>query len=211
MLECDSHGCELVIKDHDIIVRIPEGAIDIGKRVCLEIGVTMFGPFKFSSNSQPISPILWMCLLDDSIILKKPFQVILPHYLTNLTVEELQDHHVRFAKARHFNSNLDETQPLSYTFQPFWGNLSFYTSGEQKSYGILETFHCCFLCIEAKKTPQLVTDTSYCLVRIVVPSSQWNYSEIYFATTYFLDTCLKVSEQEITILLVLKSFLHKRL
>ena len=208
VLVCDYHGHELIIGEHDITIKVPEGAVTTGKRVYLEVGVTMFGPFNFTNNSQPISPILWLCFIPSvndvtdrlSLVLKKPIEVTLPHILTGLTSSQLQDHHVSFSKANHFNNNPEYIPILyeyefdisyDYDFQPVEGNSTVtFTSSENKSYGTLETFHCCFLCMEAQMSPKLVTDTSYCLVRM--ESSVPPRSEIHFAVTYFLKTCLKV-------------------
>ena len=62
LLECDYHGKEYTIKDHDITITIPKEAIQEGKKVHLEIAVALYGPFKFIGNMQPTSPILWLCL-----------------------------------------------------------------------------------------------------------------------------------------------------
>ena len=196
---CDSHGYELIIEEHNITIKVPEGAVTTGKRVYLEVGVTMFGPFNFTNNSQPISPILWLCFPNVNDVygwlsLKKPIEVTLPHVLTGLTSSQLQDHHVSFSKANHYNLkhiHVPYEEIYEYDFQPVEENSTVtFTSSENKSHGTLETFHCCFLCIEAQMSPKLVTDSSYCLVRM--ESSVPPRSEIHFAVTYFLKTCLKV-------------------
>ena len=48
-----------------------------------------------------LSPILWLCLLEEDTELKKPFQVVLPHYLIGLSRERIKYHQVTFAKAHH--------------------------------------------------------------------------------------------------------------
>ena len=205
LIEVDSCGHELFIEDHDITVKVPEGAVTTGERVYLEVGVTMFGPFNFTNSSQPISPILWLCFpgvndVYDRLSLKKPIKVTLPHVLTGLTSSQLQDHCVSFSKANHFNISQDGSYTFKSIEETSLVNVSF-TSNDKKSYGILETLHCCFLCIEAKKTPQLASNISYCLVRI--ESSVPPRSEIHFATTYFLDTCLKVIKLLFMIIFIL--------
>ena len=101
MLEIDCDGREYTNIDHDITLRIPEGAVAEGEKVHFEVGVAMYGPFIFPENTQPISPILWLCLLEEDVELKKPFQVILPHYLTGLNEEKMKQHKIRFVKANH--------------------------------------------------------------------------------------------------------------
>ena len=86
------------------------------RKVHFEVGVAMYGPFIFPENTQPISPILWLCLLEEDVELKKPFQVILPHYLTGLSKERIQNHQVGFAKANHSNFTFIDNQ-MTYKFQ----------------------------------------------------------------------------------------------
>ena len=191
LLECDSNGKDYTIENHDITLRIPEGAVAEEEKIHLEMGVAMYGPFIFPENTQPISPILWLCLLEEDVELKKPFQVILPHYLTGSSKERIKYHQVRFAKANHSDYTFVGNQ-MSYRFQSCDTKPLFASSG-CKSYGILMTNHCCFYCLEAKVTRELATDAGYCLVRIE-HSPMRRRDEIYFTIIYFLDTCLKVRE-----------------
>lgn len=190
LLECDSVGREFNIMEHDITVRIPEGAVPEGKKFFLEFGVTIFGPFHFLNDFQPISPVLWLCPLDEDFTLRKPFEIVLPHFLSRLPVNELEKHHITFAKANHSDYCLQDSH-MWYKFAPInaEGSMRFASNGG-KGCGVLTTNHCCFYCIQAKKTPLLGMQASYCLVRIEPYSSPMN--EIHFAATYFLNTCLKV-------------------
>ena len=188
MLECDSKGREYTIEGHDITLRIPKGAIAEGTKLHFEIGVAAYGPFKFPENSQPISPIVWLCILDgDSSMLKKPFHLILPHCLIGLSRERLSDHHVAFAKASHllreqyYNFNKCEIDPL------------FASSGD-KCYGVLKSDHCCFNCLTHDTARETRTDISYCLVRVECTEFTPTRNEVYFAVIYYLDTCKKVRE-----------------
>lgn len=190
LLECDSRGGQYTIKDHDITVRIPEGAVPAGREIHFEIAVAMYGPFKFLNNSQPISPILWLCLDDDNSLLSKPFQVILPHFLPDLTKEKASYHRVVFAKANHTDHTLEDGQ-MTYKFQPCDIKPRF-ASCKGRSFGILTTNHCCFFCLQAHQTRELAIEAGYCLARIETFISQQR-SEIHFAAVYCLPTCLKVS------------------
>ena len=185
MLECDCTGREYTNVDHDITLRIPEGAVAEGEKVQFEVGVAMYGPFIFPENTQPISPILWLCLEED-IQLKKPFRVVLPHYLPGLSKERIEYHQVRFAKANHG----DYPNQTSYKFQQCDDKPRLASTG-YRNYGVLVSKHCCFYCLQANQTHELAMDAGYCLTRIEYsPSPQWN--EIHFSATYFLDTCLRV-------------------
>ena len=185
VLECGYNGIDFTIEDHDITVKIPEGAVAEGEKIHFEVGVATYGPFAFSENSRPISPILWLCILDKDVHLKRDFMIILPHILTGLTTDKLRDHQVTFAKAYHDDYTL-EGGKMAYRFnqceiQPF------FASAEDKSYGILLSNHCCFNCIKAQQSPELARDAGYCLARIESLTS-----EIYFVASFLLDSCVTV-------------------
>lgn len=193
LVECDYHGKEYTVEDHDITIRIPKEAIPKGKKTHIEIAVTMYGPFKFIGNVQPISPILWLCLEENSV-LSKPLQVVLPHFLIGLDDDEekAQYHQVTFAKADHGKYTIQDDQ-MTYHFQPCESHDSepYFASSGNKSYGVLLTKHCCFYCLQANKAHNLATDAGYCLARIESFVTQ-KRSEIYLSAVYFLPTCLKV-------------------
>ena len=152
-----------------------------GKVVHFEIGVAMYGPFIFPEDSQPVSPIVWLCQLEEDVELKKPFELILPHYLIGLTVDQLHLHHIRFAKAGH--DSLTE-----YKFKEVCDIQPYFITRESKSYGVLKSTHCCYLCIKAKKTPELLKDCTYCLARVELSDA----NQVYFIASYFLKTCIEV-------------------
>ena len=189
LLECGSDGTEWTNVDHDITLRIPEGALAEGKKVHLEIGVAMYGPFIFPENTQPISPILWLCILEDDVELTKPFQVVLPHYLTGIPRERVQYHQVTFAKARHNDRSYMDDQ-MKFKFHKSKVEPILASSG-YRNYGVLVSRHCCFYCLQAKQSEELAKDAGYCLTRIesfLTPER----NEVYFSVTYFLETCLRV-------------------
>ena len=189
VLECGSSGLEFNIIKHDITVKISKGCVSEGEKLCLEVGVAMYGPFKFTDDSQPISPILWLCFLNENVKVNKPIQITVPHFLTGLTESRLLQHRVSFAKANH-KDYIPQGDYIVYNFEPIEDKTQF-ISTKDKSYGVLETTHCCYLCIRAKKTSRMAKDAGYCLTRverILLPREK----EIHFAATYFLDTCIQV-------------------
>ena len=188
-LECDSNGQEYTNVEHDITIRIPKGAVPEGKKIHFEVAVTTYGPFIFPKNTQPISPLLWLCILEEDVELQKPFQVVLPHYLAGLGKERVLHHQVVSAKASHDNSKLQNDR-ISYEFQTCEVKPQFAFNG-YRGYGVLESNHCCFYCLLANQTPELAMDASYCLIRIEYAVTLQR-SEVYFAAIYFLDSCLKV-------------------
>ena len=187
LLEANCDGLEHTIMDHDITVRIPKGAVPMGKKISLEVGVTVYGPFYYSGDTQPISPIVWLCLLDEDTTLKKSFEVVIPHFL-KLTREMVLYHEIGFAKANHENYSLNGD--MNYHFLPCEEDF-LHASSKSRGYGILQAKHCCFYCIKAKKTPALALDASYCLVH-VSHSLEIQQFEIYFIAIYLLSTCMKV-------------------
>ena len=189
VLVCDSKAQQYTIEDHDITLRLPEEAVDQGEIVHLEIGVAMYGPFYFPENTQPISPVIWLCLLEDTN-LKKPFQLIVPHFLTEISEDRIYHHKVAFAKASH-HIQISKNDAIGYTFHEF-DTKPIFASYNHRSYGILVSQHFCFYCLTAEQTAELALDAGYGLVRIeTFLSPQRN--QVHFCAIYLLNTCLKVS------------------
>jgi hypothetical protein len=184
VLECDHTGLTHTISDHDITLRIPEGAVSEGETVHFELGVSMFGTFSFPENTRPISPIIWLCLLEEDSELQGELEMHVPHFFMHLTEQRIRRHKVRFAKAHHDYSR--DSHDISYNFRQFGSQPSFIFK-ERKCYAVLASKHCCFLCLSVENSRELAMDAGYCLVRIE-PSP---YSVIFLAT-FFLETCLKV-------------------
>lgn len=182
-LECGSSGLEHTFKDHDITLRIPEGAVAENQAINIEVGVAMYGQFIFPNDTQPISPIVWLHLESGEMKIEKPFQLILPHFLIGLTKDQLREHNVCFGKASLIYGIEDDD--MKYEFKPCECKPLFASIGK-KSYAILQSDHSCFYCLQANKTPELVQDASFCLTRII--SLQTN--EVYFIATYFLNVCI---------------------
>ena len=189
LLECNSDGLEYTDDIHDITFRVPKGAVTDGQVVHFEIAIAMYGPFRFPENTQPISPIVWLCLLEKDIKLLKPFHVIIPHYLTGITEDKYQYHQVCFVKADH-NDYVFENDQMIYRFYHYDAKPQFASYGG-KQFGVLVSKHCCYYCIQANCTPALGKDSEFFLTRIeYCPGPQTN--EIYFLATYALSLCLKV-------------------
>lgn len=136
---------------------------------------------------------MWLCFFEDNIELQKPFQIIVPHFLHNLSRQKIQFHGVKFAKANHRTYTVQDGY-AHYDFHPSETKLPL-ASSSYKSFGAINTKHCCFYCILAGYSPQLAIDAGYCLARIecLAPRIPLR-SEIHYAVVYFLDTCLKVRD-----------------
>ena len=191
-LEFDSSGADFVGFD-EIRIQIPPLAIPDGRTGRLEIGVCLYGPFKFDKNYRLISPILLLCLRGENTRhgLDKPMKVTLPHILPDLSMDELASLGVGFAKAGH-NCITDASGERVYKFQPIEGK-SFYYAGGGKGYGTLETNHFCFMCLKcpsnATKLKAKAKHMGYCIGIVKGPSRL----DIY--ATFYMETCKKVSAQ----------------
>ena len=192
-LECDCRGFEYTNKEHDIKVRIPEGAVPDGETFHIEFAVAMYGPFHFPENTRLISPILWLCLKEKNARLEKPAQIVLPHVLDRLTEEKAKHYQIGFATVHHNDFYISTSGQPIYNFQSLVskGRPLFSTIGE-RNYGLFKTSHFCYLCMTAKRdNPKLKKDISYCLTRIQLPLSQ-KQQRALFCVSYHLPTCVEV-------------------
>lgn len=180
VLECDHNGLNHIIPNHDISLIIPDGVVSKGEKIHFELGITMLGPFKFYENARPISPIVWLCLLEEEYQLMAPFKLALPHYLTS---NKFEHHKVQFAKAEH-KECIAKDEPIQYSFHL----CGFQPALDDKKRAILSTKHFCFYCLASERTHEPEDDIRYCLVHI-----KSSPSEVILLATYFVSTCLQVS------------------
>jgi hypothetical protein len=179
---CDQRGAELSIDD--IMVTIPPGAIPSGT-VHIEMGVAMYGPFKFPKNYRPVSPILWFCIKElDDVELSLPIEYKIPHIMT-----EGSDVKLVFAKATHSISvNTGET----FLFELLCNSESHFTYinplMNKCGYGHLSSKHCCYYCIAAEVKPHTAMQGGFCLHTLIKEDDD----SIVLLCTYFLNTCIKV-------------------
>ena len=195
VLMCDSFGCEYWNPKHDIKLKIPDGAIPPGLIVHIEIAVALYGPFLFSERCFPISPILWLCFQED-IVLRKPFEVTLPHIITDLCEEDIEHHSINFAKANHTQHSTDKLGVNHYVFTQVDTPFVNVRDGNQ-SYGILSADHCCFYCIKSNHTfsPTLALKAGYCFWCIERPLSITRSRDtVLLCATFFLKTCITVND-----------------
>ena len=193
ILICDSSGGEYHTSDHGITLRIPEGAIPPSQIAHLEVATALYGPFQFPDGACPISPILWLCI-QENIKLRKPIDVILPHFLNENDTENLG---INFAKADHNQCIMDVSGRNLYVFRPLEAEFIAYMEGNQ-NYGILSTQHCCFFCITSNNPidPDFALKAGYFLWCIEKPlaysSSPRSRDTLLFCATFCLPTCRKV-------------------
>ena len=191
-LECDSGGKEHTFEDHKVTFRIPKGTVAKGEKVKLEIGVTICGPFNFPEDTQPISPIVWLNMVEGNCATRITFQIILPHFLTRLSLEELHYHQIELSSTDCDNCSYNKGQMnYGYAFIHCDTQPHFSANGILSCEGLTLTHHGCFYCILAKETRELIRDADYCLARIEKYLSP-ERSEVYFAAIYCLKTCIEV-------------------
>ena len=203
VLEFDSSGGEYKSNQHDITISIPRGAIPQGERVHMEVAVAPYGPFQFSDGKRPISPILWLCAQED-VVFHKPITIVLPHMLTDICNEDIDNFGIQFAKADHQDYRISPTGQTEYVFKPYKSE----TAPNLKSgkhYAILEANHCCFWCLEMNKqsrvTPEIARQMArkmgyfiHCVECLQSPycSISPPRDVIHFCVSFMLDTCMKV-------------------
>ena len=200
ILECDYRGCSHKLIDHDITLRVPNGAISNGKIVHIEVAVALYGPFEFCENQRPISPILWICPQED-IEFQKPIEIILPHILTDVTHKDVHRFGITCTKANHEDYSTDGNGNKKYKFQPCEVELLFAQDG-MVPVGVLKTKHFCFICITAikdhKLSHELALKMGYCLTCVEYTASNARLPQkdvICFCMSFLLKSCLKVSSQ----------------
>lgn len=188
ILKFDSTGAHFVGFD-EIKIKIPPYAIPDGSIGYLEVGVCLYGPFQFEENYQPISPILWLCLRENTH-LNKPVSVTLPHVLPDFSEGELAFLGVGFIKANH-ECVVSASGERVYQFQPYLRKASYYSSGG-KGYGTLQTDHFCFMCLAENSAvdSEKAQCKGYLLTGVIGPPSQ-----LRLFATYFLETCVAVSDK----------------
>ena len=190
MLECDFNGREYTNVDHDITLRIPEGAVAEGEKVHFEIAVAMYGPFNFPEGTKVISPILWLCLLEEAATLRKPVEIVLPHCLSG----DVDQYGIGFLKANHSDYEMNDSYQISYNFRPLvTDKMLIYR--ENQGYGIILTDHFCYLCLAASNSKVVTENTNYCRAYVRMSNSSESLQQVIFCALYHLPTCIKVCIQ----------------
>ena len=186
-LDCDSNGLDYVIEDHDITLRIPEGVVAEGEKVHFEVGVVMYGPFIFPGNTQPISPILWLHLLEEDLKLNKRFQLILPHCYAGSVIPPDQ---IFLAIADHRSSKNITSDKDG---QPYYLLKLWETGIIDQMYGAIQTDLCnhIFCIVKHTKYGNWCQDISFSLARVDLPPSS-TVQEFHFYGLFNLATHRKV-------------------
>ena len=178
VLECDHKGFKYIIDGHDITVDIPAGAVSEGKTIEFEVGVAVNGPFKFPENVRPISPIIWIDIrfLDDNAMneFKKPFQMTIPHCLSELTKN---GHQICLVKAEY--DTVGERAKPQYTFIQCQNFANFLV---EENYGVMQTNRTNgMFSITVAVFKNSESNLSYCLAQVNLPPSPPTYGFYFYA------------------------------
>ena len=164
-----------------ITIKFPRGAVpENHPLINVQFGVVLNGPFEFPDESKPISPFVWFCTDIADFTFQKPVEIVLPHFLN---ADQSDCRKLAFMKASHNTSG-------DYIFKECTDTTKFRS---RISHGVLLTTHTCFLCIAMKVSEVAMTKTNYCLVK-VTPKNMDAMFNISFCVTYFLETCMEVSQ-----------------
>ena len=189
-LDCDHNGLDHVNEDHDITLRIPEGAVAEGEKVHFEVGVAMYGPFTFPENTQPISPILWLHLLEEDIKLSKYFELVLPHCYTGSAMPPNKI--LNFAIADHSSLTADSDGQSHYSLKLWKLGTNFYAD---QMYGAIQTDLCnhIFCIVKHTKYGHWCQNLNFLLARVDLQPSQ-TVHEFHFYGLFNITTNRRVSE-----------------
>ena len=191
-LDCDHSGLDYVIENHDITLRIPEGAVAEGEMVHFEVGVAMHGPFCRPENTQPISPILWLCHLEDEVKLNKSLELILPHCYAGSVMPPDQ---LTFAIADHTSLKdiaIDRDGQPYYLLKLWKVGTNLYMD---KMYGAIRTDLCShiFCIVKQTRCRHWCQDIGFSLARVDLQPSQ-TVHEFHFYGLFNLATNRIVSK-----------------
>ena len=102
VISVTSKGAEYSCGEYGVRVKVPEGALPPLMHSTLEVGIASHGPFEFPTEMIPFSPILWICMPHESLLLKL-VEITLPHCLTDLGENDPIIDDIGFLKANHHN------------------------------------------------------------------------------------------------------------
>ena len=187
--DCTEEGREFTDVANNFSLEIPEGAIPEGRRLNIDVGVSLFGPFQFPESLRPVSPIFWVCVEDQrNFQFSNPITVTIPHFVDLKNDVDIESLGLTFLKADH-NKNSEG----QYEFKALGGEMDF-----KSECGVLRTTHFCSLCIAAKDTPRTLKNTQFCITAVLprfsIPVCK-RVDAYFFVTFLRLNTCLKKVEK----------------
>lgn len=74
---CTHYGKVIEIQDHNVTVTIPQGAVEKGYSVEVEVAASLFGPYKIAKGYTRISSFVW---IGSSYSFQKPVKIEIEHH-----------------------------------------------------------------------------------------------------------------------------------
>lgn len=180
-IEFDCNGGSYSNENHEVYLRVPEGAIPKGKTMSIQVGVSFHSALVplLPREARPVSPLVKLCVVGQvDFKFLKPVRVTLPHFLDITDEEDAKQMGLQFMKSGHG----------LYCFHQSDGEASFRPKSNTAT---LSTTHFCTFCITAN---QHICDSkvNYRLAKVVPKNRPGNMWRVNFCVTYYLKTCLQV-------------------
>ena len=184
---CTCKGRKFTDQANYFSLEIPKGAIPVGERLTIDVGVALLIPFQFLECLRPVSAVFWVCIRDNvNYRFSKPVTVTIPHFLNFEKDRDVQCMGVTFIKAHH-NTNVGGVSK-------FWQTDGKVVFRPLNKFGFLQTTHFCSLCIACKDKPEVLTKTNFSIISVIpartVADGTKQYA-FFFITFSSIKTCLK--------------------
>ena len=189
-------------------IDVPEGAVPEGSLLQLEVGMCLYGPFKFPEGLYPIAPILMLCSQND-IKLHKSVNITIPHIIADAEGIDTKDQGIQVIKANHTSLLVAGESIFDNVIQD--SNLVFHS---HNGFG-LATFslsHFSFVSIFEKHDIKTAKERGYCICPLFPPPSDSSGTlTFYLCVTYFMEPCITVSKYNNVRNAALKTTIHRQL
>ena len=191
LFEVSSKGEQFSDTSLGLCIDIPEGAVPQGTVLRLEVGMCLYGPFKFPTNLYPITAIL-MLYSKNEIKLHRSVKITMPHYIFFDDAEASSGLGIEVIKANHRSLFLDDEYVFDNIIQDC--NLSFHSSnGCNLATFYLQSFS--FISLFANHDNyEVAKRRGYCICPLLPDSSTIPSGSLkfYLCLTYFMLPCIEV-------------------
>ena len=136
-----------------VCIKVPKGAVPEGNVLRLEVGMCLYGPFKFPSGTTPIAPVLMLCPQQE-IELKEPVLVTLPHIINRACTADVDGLGIKVVEAGH-------QSPLP-QFEDIDAHIIFESDGDEE-YAKFSLSHFRFISLRAESKREKALQFGYCI------------------------------------------------
>lgn len=181
-IQCGSDGGIFQHKMYGVGFYIPPGAVSGASHLVLEFGVAVTGPFTYSQNIMPVSPVLWVRIKfkNGEHDLKKPIEVNIPHAVSSNVGSGLL--HFLCSKKK-TNQVYFQRMHKQATITPNKGVLRTKLSKQQY-----------FFCIGSRFCEEVIANTQYCILKVAPTRTIDSVWKMHFFVTYALAACTEVRQ-----------------